>query len=390
MVSTVKQPLISCDFSNNEDTGSDSQNISNNFGDNSVLIPENLVVNLSDYTLTESQKSVLRKGLSFCPTPREPDMGEIASDLDKFFRILKLKSFFHDKNMENQAQTSTHQEPEAGTSNASQPIQPNQPSCTFKIPSTFTPTEADLADPNLEAFCRSVKFDVSKFHPRIPKCDNLTLDERKGLKELQANQDIVIKKEDKGSAIVIQNTKDYIAEAQKQLSDRDHYVKTEVNLTSLHNSQVQSTLAELLENNCINKKMHDYLYIKEPRVPAFYLLPKIHKGIVPPPGRPILSANECPTERISAFVDHFLKPLVQNIPSYLKDTTDFINKIESLAPLPENSILVTLDVQSLYTNIPIPEGLRSAARALVHNREPTDKPSTPNLVKLLSLVLNCK
>ena len=145
----------------------------------------------------------------------------------------------------------------------------------------------------------------------------------------------------------------------------------------------------MLDNNSISSKLYNYLYIKEPRVPSIYFLPKIHKDILPPPVRPILSANDCPTERISAFVDFFLKPLVKKIPSYIKDTADLINKIEALPPLPENTLLVTMDVQSLYTNIPTDEGLRSSARALLHNRDHHDKPSTTELISLLRLVLTC-
>ena len=136
-------------------------------------------------------------------------------------------------------------------------------------------------------------------------------------------------------------------------------------MTPLHNSEIKQTLSEMLNNKSISQKLYKYLYIEEPRVPSLYLLPKIHKGPLPPQGHPILSANECATERISAFVDFYLKPEVKEIPSYIKDTTDFIQKIESLEPLPEHTLLVTLDVQSLYTNIPTTEGIRSSARALL-------------------------
>ena len=37
------------------------------------------------------------------------------------------------------------------------------------------------------------------------------------------------------------------------------------------------------------------------------MLPKIHKNREHPPGRPIVSGNGCPTERISKFVDFFLQ-----------------------------------------------------------------------------------
>ena len=52
------------------------------------------VVNLSKHRLSGPELSVLRKGLTFCPTPGEPDMGELRRDLDKFHRNLKLKSHF--------------------------------------------------------------------------------------------------------------------------------------------------------------------------------------------------------------------------------------------------------------------------------------------------------
>ena len=49
---------------------------------------------------------------------------------------------------------------------------------------------------------------------------------------------------------------------------------------------------------------------------------------------------------------YFLKPLVSNIKSYIKDTTDFVRHIRDLQKVPQNTLLVTLDVTSLYTNIP--------------------------------------
>ena len=48
---------------------------------------------------------------------------------------------------------------------------------------------------------------------------------------------------------------------------------------------------------------------------------------------------------------HIYLPL---LPSYIKDTTDFIHKISNLEFVP-GSYLVTADVTSLYTNIPIAE-----------------------------------
>ena len=89
------------------------------------------------------------------------------------------------------------------------------------------------------------------------------------------------------------------------------------------------------------------------------MLPKIHKNLNNPPGRPIISGNGCPTERISQFVAFFLQPGVKDIRSYIKDTTHFLSVLSTINTLPEGAILATLDVPSLYTNIPNREGIEA-------------------------------
>ena len=49
-----------------------------------------------------------------------------------------------------------------------------------------------------------------------------------------------------------------------------------------------------------------------------YMLPKIHKA--GNPGRPIISACNCPTSNISAYLDSVMAPLVRQLSSYVKDT----------------------------------------------------------------------
>ena len=61
--------------------------------------------------------------------------------------------------------------------------------------------------------------------------------------------------------------------------------------------------------------------------------------------------------------------------------------LEGLGVLPENSILVTLDVTSLYTNIPNKDGLRAAREALFNSRPGTVNPTNDSLVHLLEFVL---
>ena len=74
------------------------------------------------------------------------------------------------------------------------------------------------------------------------------------------------------------------------------------------------------------------------------------------------------TEHIYGFVDSILQPLLQKIPSYLKDTPHFIRNLSYIGTLAPGSILISMDVNSLYTNIPHADGV-AACRAFLtkHN-----------------------
>ena len=121
-----------------------------------------------------------------------------------------------------------------------------------------------------------------------------------------------------------------------------------------------------------------------PRIPVFYTLTKIHKPV--PVGRPIISGCDGPTEKISSFVDTLLQPIAQKQQSYIKDTTDFISFIEN-TKIGQDTILVAMDVSSLYTNIPQEEGIDTVCRAF-ENFYGDDTPiPTLSLREILRLIL---
>lgn len=121
-----------------------------------------------------------------------------------------------------------------------------------------------------------------------------------------------------------------------------------------------------------------------PRIPVFYTLTKIHKPT--PVGRPIISGCDGPTERLSAFVDKLLQPIAKEQESYLKDSTDFINFIEKTR-VPGNAILVSMDVTSLYTNIPQEEGIETVCNAYESYYKGESPIPTQYLKRALELIL---
>ena len=71
--------------------------------------------------------------------------------------------------------------------------------------------------------------------------------------------------------------------------------------------------------------------------------------------------------------------------SYIKDSGDFIKKINNLDLIPENAILVTADVVGLYPSIPHEVGLRALRGAL--NKRDEETISTEELLKMAEFVL---
>ena len=200
---------------------------------------------------------------------------------------------------------------------------------------------------------------------------------------LSNNRDIIIKPADKGGATVILNTTDYLQEAKRQLDNDTYYKRVEEDCTSGHEQTINHCIDDLVKNGEIQHDVAKLLKPAQSRTPIFYMLPKIHK--INHPGRPVISSVNSHTEKISAYVDEFLRPIAERLPSYIRDTTDFIQGIKVLGKLPVECYLVTLDVSSLYTNIDIDEGLTVVQEELIKTN--WVKPSPQTLTCLLEKVL---
>ena len=92
-------------------------------------------------------------------------------------------------------------------------------------------------------------------------------------------------------------------------------------------------------------------------------MPKIHKNQwsipnVQPKCRPIINCKDCETHNISIFIDYFLQPIVQKSQSYIKDSFNFTSILENIN-IDHNDLLLTIDIVSLYTNIPIDGAIKA-------------------------------
>ena len=103
------------------------------------------------------------------------------------------------------------------------------------------------------------------------------------------------------------------------------------------------------------------------------------------PGRPVISNCGTPTEKVSEFLDHHLKLVMQKGLSYIRDSQHFLEKIKTIVSVPENAILFTADVVGLYPNIPHQTGLK-ALKPTLEKRDIIKIP-TEDIVKMAEFVL---
>ena len=358
---------------------------------NFELYKQYYVLNLSDIEFSEYDYYLLSKGLGFSPTPRNLNLSEVQKDLNKFARKLRLRYFFHNLNKnQNMPRDSGNSQPSQPTNGDMQPhMQSHMDPLVKKIDKKFKPesnwSPSVGTNPHLETYIQCIKMDVDKtdFHKKKIK-SNLSHKEWISFEKIKRKRDIVIKKADKGSAVVIMNRADYVKEAMSQLQDSKYYREVDHDETEKHSNIIKNYLLQLTNKGELSLANYAVLNPDNSREARFYFLPKIHKRVIK--GRPIISGNGCPTEMISSFVDEHLKQFVFQLPSYVRDTTDFINKIEAMGTLPDGTLLVTMDVSSLYTNIPILEGLRAVSTFLRGHRT-IGRLQSSSIIQLLKLVL---
>ena len=237
--------------------------------------------------------------------------------------------------------------------------------------------------------------------------DNLTLKERQAISTLKNDKNIIIKKADKNGSCVFLDKNDYILEVKRQLNT-NHYQRIDHFDAKELKFQLNTYIKNMYSKGSIDEISMKYLLEgnKDKYGPGYiHILPKIHRldqsilknieerGINVekhiPPGRPIISQIGSVTEYIGHFVDYFLVPIVQKQNTYIKDTTDFINKLEQVRPHAD-CWLVSFDITNMFTNMPINEIL-PAVREAYDNFDKSDfkvkYPPTDDFIYLLQAVL---
>ena len=208
------------------------------------------MINLSGKTFSFFDFKLLNKNLNFVPHPGNYNKNKFDKEVDHFLRNIILKSHF--------GKISYNHTEKSGL--------------TFKTNKNWIPNKIHhTVGTFMEAFRNDLNTNNKSTNKQL---DNLTKEERNSLNTFINRDDIIILKADKGGAVGIMNTKDYIEEANRQLNNTDFYTSVDMDPTQAHAELINTSIRNFVKEKLITEKSGKALSVENPKTPRFYMLPK--------------------------------------------------------------------------------------------------------------------
>ena len=239
-------------------------------------------------------------------------------------------------------------------------------------------------------FRDKVKFEVNTF---LKSCDRVCTRQHnksfhRTIRKLASDPSISVCKFDKGNGVVILDRADYVQKCNEILSDDSKFEKldsskiTEV-IMKKRDSLRNYVYRYLRKNDAVDEDTYKSLYEVGANPGKFYGLVKVHKD--GNPVRPVVSMIGTPEYGLAKWLDSYIKP---NIPStYMLSSTDnFVNLVKDF-PVQSGDKLISFDVKSLFTNVPLVETI-DIVTSYLYAEDSVITPPLPKKIfkKLLLLV----
>ena len=205
-------------------------------------------------------------------------------------------------------------------------------------------------------------------------------------KKLINNKDIVILRPDKRNGVVIMDKITYKSKMDELLNDESKFKQLTSDPTKLREGQLQRYFRKLNNKGYFDESIYDYVYPAGFLPSRLYGTPKIHKineksDITPL--RPIVSSINSYNYNLASYLCALLIPFIRTA-YYTKDSFTFIKDIQEVST--QDSFMVSYDVCSLFTNIPLSEAIDIAVKLILENKKDL-KFSENELTKLFRFVM---
>ena len=227
------------------------------------------VINLSSIPLTKEQESLLSHGPNDAISPRIPPLGEYIMNIEKACQSL---------------------------------------------------------DTNTAEELRTEAYRVLR-KPHHPK-SNLSKDEIIAMKQLKADKNRMVLTADKGVALVVMDTVEYIKKAKDILEDTNTYRVIQTDPTNKLKSKLINILRRTKAATGLQENIYRKMYPTGASPPRFYGLPKIHKNNIPL--RPIVSSIGSVAYGVAKVLANIIKPLMGCTEHRVQNSQMFVEEIKDM------------------------------------------------------------
>ena len=290
-----------------------------------------VIHNLSSYSLSPDEEDILKNGLQFSLPPLQLQKSDVFASYELIHRFLK----------------------------------------------------SDLKHANDAGQLKGELSHLTNFYVYNYKPSKSVLKKHGILKRLRGNDNIMISKMDKGNGLVILDKDVYNQAMYKLLSDTTKFKKLKEDLTLKREGQLQRFLRQLKSKSFFNDNNYSNVYPTGSQPARIYGLPKIHKFTLGDPistlkFRPIVSSIGTYNYNLAKFLCSLLSP---RLPSEFstQDSFTFVKELNQVSL--NGKFLVSFDVTSLFTNIPLNETINLAVDLILSN-EPNLKINKDEFKKL--------
>jgi len=173
------------------------------------------------------------------------------------------------------------------------------------------------------------------------------------------NNNIIFTRTDKGNITVAMEKTIYINRVEELLKDGNTYMVINRNPIKFIELNLNNVLKKWLQNNYISKQQFYKLRSNDSNLPRAYGLPKIHK--INTPFRIIVSSVNTALYSLASFLQDIISNSLENTNSHIANSFDLYKSLSGKRIL-NSDVLISLDVTSLFTNVPLDLAIDSISK----------------------------
>jgi hypothetical protein len=226
--------------------------------------------------------------------------------------------------------------------------------------------------------------------PKRRKWSNLPQIEATAIRGLRSKP-VALMPSDKGGEFCAIDADTYKSLGRSHLADATTYRPIPRMTAKTVEAKINRTWKTICRERGVPTRCERSFTSSSTRLATFHHVIKTHKAGTQLKIRPIVASRDSPTERITWLLNHILSPLLKDVPTHMPDSNHLMTALVNTAPqvLSEHQHQCSLDVEALYTSVPVNEAVAAVQHKLELQRGggSPDPLQTEDVVRLLREVL---